>query len=531
MAEYTNKVALKIRRGASLESEFLGMLDRDSNVQVSQEKEMRDGSVRARITHEWTGNKWTPLDGWVTMINSNNKMHLYPVDCDAESNDDSNPDSDAESSDATDDSDSDVASSGADSNWGGSHTVLTRNGRVVNRVSIPEMNDYQERGIALAAVNQTVWNNDDLRNTRQQQRRQSGADLCPYRLAPNLPEVKAMREPFRLRIEADGYYVDVDLPKHRAGASHIKTAIGMDVRRAWDDGLHRKKGGLHKKIDMGTCYAHAAATALVSVKQSIYGIHSQDTLQTAEWYWHCVDAIVGELGLDGGSPMKALNLMKHCVHAECRCLPSKQVVDHIQVALEGYPCPRPVVCSFRLPEQDHVWNELFNSHKEKGMEFPVLSSKTLDACERKYDHEFKMWKQEVCRWKARAMEGKAPGAGHAVNIVGECSLGGVDHFVVRNSWGGTWGAAGYFLMNIRDTEELSDRLRMEFIDVFYTTNKLPHNLSQAWSRLPRNDQIRFVDRNMSVHNRALNDIANASGGRIHMHYHRDSTGLLPLTGF
>lgn len=42
--------------------------------------------------------------------------------------------------------------------------------------------------------------------------------------------------------------------------------------------------------------------------------------------------------------------------------------------------------------------------------------------------------------------GCAGASNHAVTVVGYGNLGGIDHWIVRNSWGASWGTGGYFLI-------------------------------------------------------------------------------------
>lgn len=208
------------------------------------------------------------------------------------------------------------------------------------------------------------------------------------------------------------------------------------------------------KYGMGTCYAHAAAVAILSVDNSVYG-RKRTSLKSM--VIHIVDAL--GFGIQGANVMDVLS---HFTGPPHYIRYNHVDASGVSIALRGNPIPRSVIMTFFLPNSD-AWS-LFSHFWKYDSDKTLTVADIEDALD---DSDF-------------------GGGGHAVTIVAETT----DAWVMRNSWGTSWGVRGFF--KISKEPRLQQLMSMKFIDVYYTVDSLPKKEMLAWEHASVRDRLDFL---------------------------------------
>lgn len=212
----------------------------------------------------------------------------------------------------------------------------------------------------------------------------------------------------------------------------------------------KKQQKANKVSTMGTCYAHACATAIQSVEASIYGRKPKP-----------YDELITEIVYDHGHGIKGADsltvLSWYQWYNPSHPLRWRSIDEGgISRALRGNPLPRVVLMSFRLPDQKS-WAKFSKIWYDANPNRMLTAADIRDEIK---EGQAGFW--SFFGWKK---EGEA---GHAVAIVAETD----NAWVIKNSWGDREeaDADGYFL--ISKELELQQLMKMKFIDVYYTLGSL-----------------------------------------------------------
>jgi hypothetical protein len=202
----------------------------------------------------------------------------------------------------------------------------------------------------------------------------------------------------------------------------------------------------------GTCYAHAAAWAIASLDERVYGRNGPS-------YMTLTKNIIDKHGCHGAKTRDVLLEYEGAPHyANISDIPSSSD-QYIQSALEGNPIPRPVVMSFRLSCGEWTqFSDFFRNSPCATLTYSVIAN-----------------------WSPSGNV-----KGHAVNIVS--SEDGA--WVIRNSWGKSWACGGHF--RLERNQDVYHRLHSKFTSVGWLPSRLPQVEMDAWRQLNISQQEEWI---------------------------------------
>jgi ubiquitin-conjugating enzyme E2 D/E len=307
------------------------------------------------------------------------------------------------------------------------------------------------------------------------------------------------------------------------------------VQEAMQKLPNKKDYSMQKLPEMGTCYAHTCATVIRSVDHCVFG-------RTPRPYNEIVSEIVYTygFGIDGGLEDKVLKKYRNAPHY----IQFEEDISAAEVseALQGNPLPRAVVMAFFLPNEAS-WDQFtticgklerilttrdikkfIDMGPDDNQTYAFLqgSSEKLRVLKffNKYGNEVEIddvkedpkadnrWEAITVQYgngnvsqchKARVGKMIPPKgeSGHAVAIMAETA----NSWVIKNSWGPKWGAAGYF--QISKEPELKRLMNITYMDVFHTSDHLSPHEQRAWRNASVHTRIQFLKSSVAIHRQFL----------------------------
>jgi len=217
---------------------------------------------------------------------------------------------------------------------------------------------------------------------------------------------------------------DSDFPEPTYSASNLALPLNFDSRSQWGSCIHP----IRDQASCGSCWAFGSSEAL-SDRFCIASGGKTNVVLSAE---DLVACDTSDLACDGGYLNKAWNYLATTGIVSETCFPytsDKGAVPN---------CPRSCTGSGTWTKYKCDSNSVVTARTITGIQNEIYANGPMETSFNVYS-DFMNYKSGIYQHTSGYLEG-----GHAIKVLGWGVEGGLEYWLCANSWGTSWGEAGFF---------------------------------------------------------------------------------------